>query len=361
MKEKEVLVKMAEEQLKIIEGLKKITQNINLSMLEAEDIMREIMSGKVQDVQLGAFLTALSMKGETIEEITGFARIMREFANRINPKVAGDLLDTCGTGGDKIKTFNISTISALVLTGAGIPVAKHGNRAVTSKCGSADLLEGLGVKIDLSPEEVQKCIEKVGIGFMFAPLFHPAMKYAMPTRRALKLRTVFNILGPLTNPANARCHVLGVFQKDLASVMAKVLNGLEAKYVYTVHNSCGIDEVAPVGINYINELNNGRIDSYALTNQDFGIPDCTINDLLAGNLEENLKIAVNILKNNIKGSKYNTVLMNAALALKSVNKAADIKEGIEIAKNVIESGRAFEKLKQFIEVSGGNLDKLMSI
>lgn len=349
------------EELKIIDGLKKISQHGNLTTEEAEDIMREIMSGKVQDAQLGAFLTALAMKGESIEEITGCARIMREFANRINPNIEGNLLDTCGTGGDKVKTFNISTISALVVAGAGVPIAKHGNRAVTSKCGSADLLEGLGVKIDLAPEEVKQCIEKVGIGFMFAPLFHPAMKYAMPTRRALKLRTVFNILGPLTNPANAGCHVLGVFKKDLAPVMAKVLNGLEAKHVYTVHNSCGIDEVAPVGINYINELNKGNIESYALTNQDFGIPDCNINDILAGNLEENLKIAVNILKNNVKDSKYNTVLMNASLALKSVDKAADVKEGIEIAKNAIESGQAFEKLKQFVEISGGDLNKLKNI
>ena len=346
---------------KIVDGLKKITKKVSLTSKEAENIMREIMSGKVQDAQLGAFLTGLAMKGESIEEITGFALIMREFANRIDPNVEGDLLDTCGTGGDKIKTFNISTISALVLAGVGIPVAKHGNRAVTSKCGSADLLEGLGVKIDLPPEEVKTCIEKVGIGFMFAPLFHPAMKYAMPTRRALKLRTVFNILGPLTNPANAKCHVLGVFQKDLTPVMAKVLNDLGAKHVFTVHNSCGIDEVAPVGINYITEVNNGKIESYAITNEDFGIPDGSLKDILAGNLEENLKIAVNILKNKVIDTKYNTVLMNAALALKSVNKASDIKEGIEIAKNAIESGSVFEKLKQFIEVSGGNQDKLMSL
>ena len=346
---------------KIVDGLKKITKKVSLTSKEAENIMREIMSGKVQDAQLGAFLTGLAMKGESIEEITGFALIMREFANRIDPNVEGDLLDTCGTGGDKIKTFNISTISALVLAGVGIPVAKHGNRAVTSKCGSADLLEGLGVKIDLPPEEVKTCIEKVGIGFMFAPLFHPAMKYAMPTRRALKLRTVFNILGPLTNPANAKCHVLGVFQKDLTPVMARVLNDLGAKHVFTVHNSCGIDEVAPVGINYITEVNNGKIESYAITNEDFGIPDGSLKDILAGNLEENLKIAVNILKNKVIDTKYNTVLMNAALALKSVNKASDIKEGIEIAKNTIESGSVFEKLKQFIEVSGGNQDKLMSL
>ncbi len=346
---------------KIINGLHKIIRKVDLSTSEAENIMREIMSGNVSASQLGAFLTALNMKGESIEEITGFARIMREFANRIEPQINRELLDTCGTGGDKVKTFNISTISALVVAGAGVPVAKHGNRAVTSKCGSADLLEGLGVKIDLSPEEVKKCIEQVGIGFMFAPLFHPAMKHAMPTRRELKIRTVFNILGPLTNPANAPYHTLGVFQKDLAPVMAKVLGNLGGKHVFTVHNSYGIDELAPIGINYITEVKNGNIESYALTNKDFNLPDCTVEEILAGNLDENLKIALGILKNQLKGAKYNTVLMNAALALTSANIVKDIDEGISMAKNSIEEGKAFQKLENFIEVSGGDKQKLNNI
>ena len=345
----------------IVEGIRKVSQQYRLTINEAEEIMREIMTGQVQDSQLGAFLTALSMKGEEIEEIMGFARIMREFSNRIEPNVNGDLLDTCGTGGDKIKTFNISTITALVVAGAGVPVAKHGNRAVTSKCGSADILEGFGVKIDLPPEEVKNCIEEVGIGFMFAPLFHPAMKYAMPTRRALKIRTVFNILGPLTNPANAKCHVLGVFQKDMAPVMAKVLKGLEAKHVFTVHNSCGIDEIAPVGINYITEVNKGDIESYALTNEDFNLPRCDVEDILSGNLEENLKIATRILTNKGNGAKFNTILMNAALALKSVNKTTDLEECVLIAKDSLESGSALEKLKSLIEVSGGDINKLNSL
>lgn len=350
---------MSEE--KILEGLKSIIQRVNLTSENAEEIMREIMSGNVSNAQLGAFLTALNMKGESIEEITAFARIMREYANRIEPSVKGDLLDTCGTGGDKIKTFNISTISALVVAGAGVPVAKHGNRAVTSKCGSADLLEGLGVKIDLPPEEVKKCIERAGIGFMFAPLFHPAMKHAMPTRRELKIRTVFNILGPLTNPANAKCHVLGVFHKELAPVMAKVLKELGAKHVFTVHNSCGIDELAPVGINYITEYFNGELRTFAMTNDDFSIPSSSINEIMAGNLDDNLKIAIGILKNQLKGAKYNTVLMNASLALKSVGKTQDFKEGVAIAKQIIESGKAFEKLQTLVEISGGNLNKLNSI
>ena len=345
----------------IIEGLKKVIKKDNFTEKEAEEIMREIMSGNVTNAQLGAFLTALSMKGETFEEIVGFARTMRDFANRIQPQVKGDLLDTCGTGGDLIKTFNISTISAIIVAGFGVPVAKHGNRAVTSKCGSADLLEGLGVNISLDPEGVKNCIEKVGIGFMFAPLFHPAMKHAMPTRRELKIRTVFNILGPLTNPANAKCHVLGVYKKELAPVMAKVLKSLDANHVFAVHNSCGIDEVAPVGINYITEYSNGNLETYAITNEEFNLPDCSITDILAGNSEENLKIAVDILKNRTNGARYNTVLMNASLALKSANITNDFQEGVSIAKNTLESGKAFEMLERLIEVSGGTLNKLNSL
>ncbi|MHA1988032.1 MAG: anthranilate phosphoribosyltransferase [Promethearchaeota archaeon] len=351
---------MAEEHVKIVDAIKKISQKESLSTKEAENVMGEIMTGKTTDSQLGAFLTALVMKGETIEEITGFARIMRQFANLIEPNIDGELLDTCGTGGDVVKTFNISTISALIVAGAGVTVAKHGNRAVTSKCGSADLLESLGIKIDLAPEDVKNCIEKIGIGFMFAPLFHPAMKFAMPTRRALKIRTVFNILGPLTNPANAKYHVLGVFHKDLAPVMAKVLHDLEAEHVYTVHNSCGIDELAPVGINYLTEYYNGKIETSALTNEDFKIPDCSINDILAGNLEENTRIALKVLKNQDNRARFNTVLMNAALALKCAGMVNDFEEGISIARNTVESGKAFEKLESFIEISGGSKDRLKS-
>lgn len=345
----------------IIEALKKVIKKVPFTEKEAEEIMREIMSGNVTNAQLGAFLTALSMKGETFEEIVGFARSMRNFANRIQPQVKGDLLDTCGTGGDLIKTFNISTISAIIVAGSGVPVAKHGNRAVTSKCGSADLLEGLGVNISLDPEGVKNCIEKVGIGFMFAPLFHPAMKHAMPTRRELKIRTVFNILGPLTNPANAKCYVLGVFKKELAPVMAKVLKSLDANHVFAVHNSCGIDEVAPVGINYITEYNNGNLETYAITNKDFNLPDGSINDILAGTSAENLKIAIDILKNRTNGARYNTVLMNASLALKSANITNDFQEGVSIAKNTLESGKAYETLERLIEVSGGTLNKLNNL
>jgi anthranilate phosphoribosyltransferase len=348
-------------EIDINKGLRKVIKQDHLTEQEAGDIMREIMRGNVTNAQLGGFLTAMAIKGETIEEITGFARTMREFANRIQPQVKGNLLDTCGTGGDSIKTFNISTITALIVAGAGVPVAKHGNRAVTSKCGSADLLEGLGVKINLDPEKVKECIETVGIGFMFAPLFHPAMKYAMTTRNELKIRTVFNILGPLTNPADAKFHTLGVFKKELTPVMAKVLKSLDAYHVFTVHNSYGIDEIAPVGINYITECHNGSFETYAMTNEDFNLPKCSIKDILAGNLEENLKIAIDILKNRMNGAKLNTVLMNAALALKSANIVSDFQEGISIAKNAIESGKVFEKLERFIEVSEGDRTKLNNL
>ncbi|MGV9173589.1 MAG: anthranilate phosphoribosyltransferase [Promethearchaeia archaeon] len=349
------------EKLNVTSAIKQIMNKKHLKREEAAQIMEEIMSGKVTNAQLGAFLTALSIKGETIEEVTGFAESMRMFAKQIKPEVKGELLDTCGTGGDKIKTFNISTISAFVIAGAGVSVAKHGNRAVTSNCGSADLLEGLGVDINLKPAQVKKCIETAGIGFMFAPLFHPAMKYAMPTRRELKIRTVFNILGPLTNPANAQCHVLGVFDKNLTQLMASVLGeGLHAKHIFSVHNSCGVDELIPAGINYITEYDNG-IKNYAMTNEDFGLPKCQIEDLLPGSVKENLKIAVKILKDEMNGPKYDTILMNAALALQSVNMTEDLKEGIEIAENSIKSGKAYRKLEDLIKVSIGNRQKLLSV
>ncbi len=348
--------------IEILDGIRQVSERVDLTTLQAENLMREIMSGKVTNSQLGAFLVALRMKGETIEEIIGFAKTMRNLAHSIKPEVKGKLLDTCGTGGDKIKTFNVSTLSALVVAGAGISVAKHGNRAVTSTCGSADLLEGLGVNINISPEKVKECIEKVGIGFMFAPIFHPAMKHAITTRRELKIRTVFNILGPLTNPAGAKYHVLGVFDKYLGPVMARVLGeGLGAEHVFSVHNSCGIDEMAPVGINYIHEYHEGKLESYALTNEDVGIPDCSIQDILSGDFGMNLKIALRILNNQKDGAKRDIVLMNSALGLMSVDAVGDIQEGMEIAKNSIESGSALAKLKELIEVSGGNLDQLEHI
>ncbi|MFO8019842.1 MAG: anthranilate phosphoribosyltransferase [Promethearchaeia archaeon] len=350
------------EKTNVITAIKKILEEKHLHREEAANIMKEIMSGKVSNAQLGAFLTALKIKGETIEEVTGFAEAMRMFAKQINPEVKGKLLDTCGTGGDKIKTFNISTISAFVVAGGGVSVAKHGNRAVTSNCGSADLLEGLGVNINLEPKQVKNCIEKTGIGFMFAPLFHPAMKHAMPTRRELKIRTVFNILGPLTNPANAQCHVLGVFDKTLTKLMANVLgNGLQAKHIFSVHNSCGVDELVPMGINYITEYQSGKVKNYAKTNEDFGIPLCNVKDLRPDSVKENLKIAVKILKNEMRGPKYNTILMNTALAFQSANMASDILEGMEIAENSIKSGNAYKKLEQLIEVSDGDMQKLVQI
>ncbi|MBD3212748.1 MAG: anthranilate phosphoribosyltransferase [Candidatus Lokiarchaeota archaeon] len=343
----------------IVYAIKKVSKRYNLTIEESMNIMKDIMNGKVKSSQLGAFLVAMAMKGETVDELIGFARIMRKYAKNINPSVKNVLVDTCGTGGDKIKTFNISTITAFVIAGAGIYVAKHGNRAVTSKCGSADLLEGLGVNINLSPERVKECIENVGIGFMFAPLFHPAMKHAMPIRQELKIRTVFNILGPLTNPAGAKCHVLGVFDKSLLSLMAKALGeGLGGKHVFTVHNSSGIDELAPVGINYLSEYHDNSLENYAITNEDFGIPSCVIEDLHVPSREDHFKIAVNILKNRLVGAKHNTILMNSALALKSSGLVNDFVEGIEIASQSIETGRAYEKLEQLIEFSEGNIARL---
>ncbi|MHA1275298.1 MAG: anthranilate phosphoribosyltransferase [Promethearchaeota archaeon] len=343
---------------KIIMGIKKISKGIDLSMDESEGIMREIMSGNVSESQLGALLMGLTMKGEHIDEITGFAKVMREFANEITPQIRYELLDTCGTGGDKVKTFNISTLTAIIAAAAGIPVAKHGNRAVTSKCGSADLLEQLGIKIDLPPKEVEKCIENIGIGFMYAPLFHPAMKYAMPTRKALKIRTIFNILGPLTNPAGVKNQILGVFQKDFVQILAKVLNRLGARHIITVYNSYGIDELAPTGINYLCECKDGFIHSYAITNEDFGLKECSINEITIKDPNENRLIALKLLKGEINDARLDTVLMNSSAALVCADIADDFKEGVEIARNIIEEGIAFKKLEEFVSFTGGNPKKL---
>ncbi len=253
----------------IIEGIKKLVDDQELTSQEAEDIMQEIMSGEANDAQIGSFLTALRIKGETVDIVSAAANVMRKFANSITSKNHPVLVDTCGTGGDHSGTFNISTLAAIVAAGAGIAIAKHGNRSVSSQCGSADILEAFGAKVDLEPEQVQKVIEDIGFGFMFAPKFHPAMKYAMPTRRALAMRTIFNILGPLTNPASAAHHILGVFDKDLTEMIANVLNKLQANRVFVVHSEPGIDEIVPISKTYVSEVNNGKVSNYILTPQDF--------------------------------------------------------------------------------------------
>ena len=343
----------------IKKAISKLVDGSDLSRNNARDVMKEIMSGNATQAQIGAFLTALRLKGETVEEITACAEIMREFANRIHPK-ANKLIDTCGTGGDLIKTFNISTASAFVVAGSGLSVAKHGNRSVTSKCGSADILEALGLKLDLSPKEVEECINKVGIGFLFAPKFHPAMKYAIGPRREMGIRTIFNILGPLTNPAFASHQMMGVFDPNLTETLARVLANLGAHHALVVHGLDGLDEVSTIGKTQISEAHEGDLQTYEVTPKDFGLKKSTKNNLLAcESLEESIEDFFKIL-NGQKGPKMDIVLANSSVALKA-GLDIDFLKGVEIATKSIESGNAYAKLKLLIKESGGKLDKLENL
>jgi len=332
----------------IKDSIKKVVEGHNLTRQEAAQTMDTIMKGEATTSQIAAFITALSIKGETIEEITGCAEKMREHAANIYPHQK-DLVDTCGTGGDKSGTINISTISALVVAGAGIPVAKHGNRSVSSKCGSADLLEALGVRVDLEPKKVEECINQVGLGFIFAPKFHSAMKYAMPARKETGIRTVFNILGPLTNPAHATAQVLGVFSPDLTETMAKVLKNLGIKHALVVHGKDGLDEITVSDKTKVSELKDGKIKTYEIKPGNFGIKKSKLAEIIGGSANENAKIALEILKNEEKGAKRNIVLMNAAAAIYVAGKAKDLKEGLKLAAESIDSGKAFNKLEELVE------------
>ncbi|MDI6717079.1 MAG: anthranilate phosphoribosyltransferase [Actinomycetota bacterium] len=326
----------------LVDAIRKVVENQHLTREEAELAMDEIMSGEATPAQIASFITALRMKGETVDEISGFAKVMREKASRINPNVEG-IVDTCGTGGDQLHTFNISTTAAFVVAGCGLPVAKHGNRSVSSKSGSADVLEALGVRIDLSPEQVERCVKEIGIGFMFAPTFHGAMKYAIGPRREIGIRTVFNILGPLTNPAFASAQVLGVYDPKLTEVMAQVLGNLGVGHALVVHGD-GLDELSNTGENIVSEFKDGKTTTYTLTPEECGIGRAKIDDLKGGAAEENAAIMLDILKGSI-GPKRDVVLMNASAALIAAGRASSFKEGVKIAAAAIDSGKAMEKLE----------------
>lgn len=330
----------------IQESISKLVEKKDLGSQEAEEAMAQIMEGRATDAQIAAFLVALRMKGETIDEITACAKIMREKCNKINPK-SEFLVDTCGTGGDKSNTFNISTAAAFVVAGCGIAVAKHGNKSVSSKCGSADVLSALGVNIQLQPKDVEKCIEETGIGFMFAPLFHPAMKYVMNARKETGIRTVFNILGPLTNPADAKCQVIGVFNPNLTETMAKVLKNLGSGHVMVV-NGNGIDEISTSSKSKICELKDGRITSYEFNPEDHGFKLTALNDIAGGDAQQNAGIIKNILEGE-KGPRRDVVLLNAAAAILVSGKVKTYKESLELAKQSIDSGNALKKLEELKE------------
>lgn len=331
------------------EFIQKLVEGRDLSQEESEKAMETIMSGKATDAQIGSFLTALRMKGETPVEIAEFARVMRKFSRKIKPKVDRTLVDVCGTGGDKIKTFNISTTTMFIVSAAGIPIAKHGNRAITSNCGSADVLEELGINLNLEFERIEDGIQRVGIGFMFAPLHHSAMKYVMPTRRELGVRTVFNILGPLTNPANADAQLMGVFDPNLTEKLAEVFRLLGLKSAMVAYGEPGLDEISTLGKTKISELREGKIKTYFVKPEDFGLERVKPEDLTGGSARENAKILRDILSGRETGAKRDITLLNSAAGIVVGGTANNLKEGFEIANDVLDSGKAYKKLEEFIE------------
>lgn len=333
----------------ITEAIGKVIERNNLSETEMIGVMNQIMGGEATPAQIGSFITALRMKGETIEEITGAARVMREKATKINTN-SSTVIDTCGTGGDGANTFNISTTSAFVAAGAGITVAKHGNRSVSSNCGSADVLKALGVNIEVGTSTVERCLNENGIGFLFAPLLHGAMKYAIGPRREIGIRTVFNILGPLTNPAGASAQVIGIYSKELTEKLAAVLGNLGSQHAFVVHGEDGLDEISLTSKTKISELKNGKVDTYWVKPEDFNIERCRAEDLLGGTPEENASITLGVLKGE-KGPKRDIVLLNAAAAIVAGGKAKTFAEGIRVAEDSIDSGAAMKKLEGLVEMS----------
>ncbi len=340
----------------IQETIAKLVKKENLSQEEAEEVMEEIMTGQATDSQIAGFLIALRMKGETVDEMTACAKVMREKATKIN--IRGDIdidredinvdmetiVDTCGTGGSGTNTFNISTATALVVAGAGVKVAKHGNRSASSACGSADVLQQLGVNLDVSPGLVAECINEIGIGFLFAPLLHTAMKFAIGPRKELGVRTIFNILGPLTNPAGANAQVLGVYDPGLTEKMAQVLRNLGARKVFVVHGEDSLDEITITGKTKVTELSNGEIKTYYIEPSDFGFQNATLEDIRGGDAEKNAEIVTLVLKGE-RGPRRDVVLLNTAYALLAANKVNSPTDGIRLAEESIDSGKAYEKLE----------------
>ena len=344
----------------ITEGIKKVVEGKHLTRSEAESIMSVIMAGKTTDAQIASFLTALRMKVETVDELIGFAKVIRAKASLVRPQsmvgaaFSGTdremLVDTCGTGGDATGTFNISTATAFVVAGAGIRVAKHGNRSVSSFCGSADVVEALGIRLNLSPDAVARCIDEAGIGFLYAPLLHDAMRCVVLARREMKIRTVFNLLGPICNPARASAQVLGVYNEDLTEIMAQVLCELGTKRAFVVHGADGLDEITISGESKISEVRNGEVHTYHVTPEDFGIARAPISVIQGGDARQNAGIIRDVLSDK-GGPRQDVVLLNAAAGLVVGGKANGMREGIKLARKSISSGAAMECLQNLIELS----------
>ncbi|MFH1995783.1 MAG: anthranilate phosphoribosyltransferase [Candidatus Omnitrophota bacterium] len=329
----------------IKEAIAAVVNGNDLSEREMSSVFGEIMSGKALPTQIASFITALRIKGETVAEITGAAKTMRSKGASI--RIRGTVVDTCGTGGSGCRKFNISTAAAFVVAGCGVRVAKHGNRSVSGKCGSADVLEYLGVNLQVRPEAVKRCIERIGVGFLFAPVFHGAMKYAAGPRREIGVRTIFNILGPLSNPAGATGQVLGVYDPSLTEIMAKVLGNLGVKRAFVVHGADGLDEITITGKTRVSELRNGRASTYAVSPRDFGVRRVSAGAIRGGDAKRNAAIIRSVLC-GARSPKRDMVVVNASAALVAAGAAKDFREGARLAGDSIDSRAAFKKLRELI-------------
>ena len=333
----------------IKEAIYQLINGNDLTYEQAREVMEEMMTGTATQAQMGGFLTALRMQGETIDEITAFATVMREKGIKIEPK--REVIDIVGTGGDEVGTFNISTTSAFVVAAGGVPVAKHGNRSVSSKSGAADVLEKLGVNLNLTPEQNEKVLNACDVCFLFAQKYHSSMKYAASVRKELGVRTVFNILGPLSNPAAATMQLLGVYDKKLAKPMAQVLSNLGVTRGVAVCGEDGLDEITLTGETDVYEIRFGEIISYTITPEQFGLRRCALQELVGGTPEENAQISKDILTGKEKGPKRDIVVMNAGMSLYLGKDGISLEEGIQMAQDILDSGKAYEKLQEFVKLT----------
>src|SRR5213594_322363 len=334
----------------ITDFIQKMIERVDLTEAEARQAMEEIMSGQATDAQIAGFLTALRMKGETSQELVGFARVMREKAEPLWDGDVPPVLDTAGTGGDRLGTFNISTAAAFIVAAAGVRVAKHGNRSASSRCGSADVMEALGLDIQMPIDRLRHAIKDVGIGFLFAQRFHKSMKHVMPTRTQLKVRTVFNILGPLANPASARFQVVGVSSPEIMELMANALHGLQVEHAFVVHGANGMDEVSISSRTYVVEMRQGEIRQFVISPEDFGIASAKIEAILGGDAAENAQIIESVFAGE-RSARRDVVLLNSAPAIVAGGAAKTWKEGLQLAAEAIDSGAASKKLKELREFS----------
>ena len=333
----------------IVEAIRKVIKGENLNYQAAKAVMGEMMDGSASPAQMGAYLAALRMKGESIEEITGSALAMREKAVTLEHRL--EVMDIVGTGGDEVGTFNISTTTAFVVAASGVPVAKHGNRSVSSRSGAADVLEKLGINIDLSAEQSRRLLEEIGICFMFAQIYHRSMKHSAPVRKEMGVRTIFNILGPLANPAGARLQLMGVYDEGLVEPLAKVLSNLGVRRGMVVHGCDGLDEATLTTRTKVCEIDNGTFKNYYIDPQDLGLNYCSLEDLIGGNPEENARITRRILDGTEQGAKREVVLLNSALCLYLADKVESIAAALKLAGKLIDNGAAFSKLVAFTKYS----------